>query len=118
VSPTLAATTLHNGAVHAATTFLAQPEGADPGGKGEDFGKSTPLGLLLLVLSLIAIGLLVRSMSKHIKRVPASFANDEDEDEDETSDEQSAHPAEANESGVATAGRNDTHSDQSGQSSS
>jgi len=115
VSPTLAATTLHNGAVHAATTFLAQPEGADPGGKGEDFGKSTPLGLLLLVLSLIAIALLVRSMSKHLKRVPTSFGDDTDAPE--TSDDQSAQAAAAAESGVATAERADTHSDRSGRSS-
>ena len=39
----------------------------------EDVGKSGPLGLLLTVLLLIAVALLVRSMSKHLKRVPASF---------------------------------------------
>ena len=39
----------------------------------EDVGKSGPLGLLLTVLLLIAVGLLVRSMSKHLKRIPPSF---------------------------------------------
>jgi hypothetical protein len=39
----------------------------------EDVGKSGPLGLLLTVLLLIAVILLVRSMSKHLKRVPPSF---------------------------------------------
>jgi len=39
----------------------------------EDVGKSGPLGLLLNVVLLIAVALLVRSMSKHLKRVPASF---------------------------------------------
>jgi hypothetical protein len=39
----------------------------------EDVGKSGPLGLLLTVVLLIAVILLVRSMSKHLKRVPASF---------------------------------------------
>jgi hypothetical protein len=39
----------------------------------EDVGKSGPLGLLLTVVLLIAVVLLVRSMSKHLKRVPASF---------------------------------------------
>ena len=39
----------------------------------EDVGKSGPLGLLLTVLLLIAAALLVRSMTKHLKRVPASF---------------------------------------------
>jgi hypothetical protein len=39
----------------------------------EDVGKAGPLGLLLIVLLLIAVALLVRSMSKHLKKVPASF---------------------------------------------
>jgi hypothetical protein len=39
----------------------------------EDVGKSGPLGLLLTVLLLIAVFLLVRSMTTHLKRVPASF---------------------------------------------
>ena len=39
----------------------------------EDVGKSGPLGLLLTVLLLIAVVFLVRSMSKHLKRIPASF---------------------------------------------
>ncbi len=39
----------------------------------EDVGTSGPLGLLLTVVLLIAVFLLVRSMTKHLKRVPASF---------------------------------------------
>ncbi len=39
----------------------------------EDVGKSGPLGLLLTLLLLIAVIFLVRSMSKHLKRVPPSF---------------------------------------------
>jgi hypothetical protein len=39
----------------------------------EDVGKSGPLGLLLIVLLLIATAFLVRSMSKHLKKVPRSF---------------------------------------------
>jgi hypothetical protein len=39
----------------------------------EDVGKSGPLGLLLTVLLLIAVVFLVRSMSKHLKRIPPSF---------------------------------------------
>jgi hypothetical protein len=39
----------------------------------EDVGKSGPLGLLLTVLLLIAVALLVKSMSTHLKRVPRSF---------------------------------------------
>jgi hypothetical protein len=46
----------------------------------EDVGKSGPLGLLLTVLLLIAVALLVRSMTKHLKRVPASFDQVDDVD--------------------------------------
>ena len=43
----------------------------------EDVGKSGPLGLLLVVLLLIATAFLVKSMSRHLKRVPRSFTPEE-----------------------------------------
>ncbi|GAB2746641.1 hypothetical protein [Amycolatopsis magusensis] len=74
-----------------ATAVLAQqPGNGDNGGQGEDFGKSSPVGLLVLILFLIAVVLLVRSMTKHLKRVPASFDNDE-----EPAPASDAKPAEA-----------------------
>jgi hypothetical protein len=39
----------------------------------DDVGKAGPLGLLLIVLLLIAVALLVRSMTTHLKRLPPSF---------------------------------------------
>ncbi|SFT69173.1 hypothetical protein SAMN05660657_02436 [Geodermatophilus amargosae] len=39
----------------------------------EDVGKSGPLGLFLILVLLVAVGFLVRSMNRHIKRVPRSF---------------------------------------------
>jgi hypothetical protein len=39
----------------------------------EDVGKAGPLGLMLIVLLGIAIVLLVKSMSRHLKRIPRSF---------------------------------------------
>ncbi|MDT8911476.1 hypothetical protein [Amycolatopsis sp. PS_44_ISF1] len=58
----------------ASALFLAQqPDSGDNGGQGEDFGKSSPVGLLVLILFLIAVVFLVRSMSRHLKKVPASF---------------------------------------------
>jgi len=55
--------------------LVAQPTpDKDPGGgKGEDFGKSSPVGLLVVLLLLVAVVFLVRSMTKHLKRVPESF---------------------------------------------
>jgi hypothetical protein len=47
----------------------------------EDVGKSGPLGLLLTVLLLIAAYFLVRSMSRHLKRIPRSFDPADDAEE-------------------------------------
>ena len=55
--------------VATALTILAKPGDQLP----EDVGKAGPLGLLLVVLLLIAVVLLVRSMTTHLKRIPKSF---------------------------------------------
>jgi hypothetical protein len=57
---------------------LAPPPqpGPGPGGHGDDFGKAAPLGLVVLLLFFLAVALLVRSMNKHLRRVPKSFDND------------------------------------------
>jgi hypothetical protein len=49
------------------------PGPEDPGGRGEDFGKSSPVGLLLLILFGIAVAFLIRSMTKHLKKLPTTF---------------------------------------------
>jgi len=55
--------------------LVAQPPTTekDPGGQGEDFGKSSPVGLLVVLLLLVAVVFLIRSMTKHLRRVPESF---------------------------------------------
>lgn len=58
------------------TMLLAQPQDGEGGGQGQDFGKSSPVGLLVLLLFLVAVAFLIRSMTKHLKRVPASFDTD------------------------------------------
>ena len=57
---------------------LVQPfsPAPDPGGQGEDFGKAAPVGLVVLLLFFLAVALLVRSMNKHLRRVPKSFDED------------------------------------------
>jgi hypothetical protein len=52
-----------------ALDLLAAPSEQLP----EDVGKAGPLGLLLIVVLLIAVALLVRSMGKHLKKLPPSF---------------------------------------------
>ncbi len=44
-----------------------------PRNTGPDFGKASPVGLLIVVLLLIATLLLLRSMSRQLKKVPESF---------------------------------------------
>jgi hypothetical protein len=39
----------------------------------EDVGKAGPIGLLLIVVLMIAVAFLVRSMGRHLKRIPLSF---------------------------------------------
>lgn len=40
---------------------------------GPDFGKASPLGLLIVVLLVVATVFLVRSMNRQLKKVPESF---------------------------------------------
>ncbi|WP_051771902.1 hypothetical protein [Lentzea albidocapillata] len=54
----------------------------DKGGQGEDFGKSSPVGLVLLIVFFIAVFFLVKSMNKHIKGLPASFDEPAEASED------------------------------------
>jgi hypothetical protein len=73
-----------------------------PGGEKEDFGKSSPVGLLVLLLFFIAVAFLVRSMTKHLKRVPESFdkpadtpASSDDASSDDAEDPKADEPAES-----------------------
>jgi hypothetical protein len=55
------------------TAVTTTPANTDQGGQGEDFGKSTPVGFVVLILFFVAVAFLIRSMTKHLKKVPASF---------------------------------------------
>lgn len=50
--------------------FLAE-EG--PRDTGPDFGKASPLGLVVVVILLIGTFALVWSMNRHLKKLPESF---------------------------------------------
>lgn len=65
-------------APHIGALVLAGPQpGNDTGGHGEDWGKASPVALVVLVLLFIAVALLIRSMTKHLKKVPVSFDPEE-----------------------------------------
>ena len=44
-----------------------------PRNTGPDFGKASPIGLLIVVLLLIGTILLIRSMNRHLRKLPESF---------------------------------------------
>jgi hypothetical protein len=54
-------------------TLAPPPPKPDPGGQGDDYGKAAPEALVVLLLFFLAVALLVRSMNKHLRRVPKSF---------------------------------------------
>ena len=50
-----------------------------PRATGPEFGKASPVGLLVLVLLLIGTFLLVRSMNRQLRKVPKSFDSEASE---------------------------------------
>ena len=50
-----------------------------PHNTGPDFGKASPVGLLILVVLVIGTFLLIRSMNRHLKKVPKSFHDQQPE---------------------------------------
>ncbi len=53
---------------------------------GPEFGKSSPIGFLIVVLLLIGTILLVRSMNKHIRKLPERFTPEHPEPDQEADD--------------------------------
>ncbi len=58
-----------------------------PNDTGPDFGKASPFGLLIVVLLLIGTFVLVRSMNRHLKRLPESFDRENPEPDQTVGDE-------------------------------
>lgn len=50
-----------------------------PRDTGPDFGKASPLGLVVVVLLMVGTFVLVWSMNRHLKRLPDSFDPDHPE---------------------------------------
>ncbi len=81
----------------ATVSVLADP----PKNTGPDFGKASPVGLLVVVLLLIGVFILVWSMNKHLKRLPKTFDTDTDTE------------AGQDQAGTADGGRSETPEDTS-----
>jgi hypothetical protein len=62
------------GAAPAAAVAVVPAQNPQPApGQGEEFGKASPVALVVIVLLGLATVLLIRSMTKRIRRLPASF---------------------------------------------
>ncbi|MFT3715806.1 MAG: hypothetical protein QM774_07620 [Gordonia sp. (in: high G+C Gram-positive bacteria)] len=47
--------------------------------QGPEFGKASPIGLLVIIVLLVAVFLLIRSMNKQLRKLPESFDTDNPE---------------------------------------
>jgi len=56
-------------------TVVAQ-DPAPPPGRGPEFGKASPVGLIVVLVLFVATVALIRSMTVRIRRLPASFEPD------------------------------------------
>ena len=75
------------GAVPAATGIVLAQDPAPPPGEGDEFGKAAPVALVIVILLGLAMIVLVRSMSKRIRKLPESFDGPASVHEDESDDE-------------------------------
>jgi hypothetical protein len=54
-----------------------------PRNTGPDFGKASPVGLVIIVVLLIGTFALVWSMNRHLRKLPKSFEPEQDQPLDE-----------------------------------
>ncbi|UGT64317.1 hypothetical protein [Nocardia asteroides] len=65
------------------TEVLAQTPGTPT---GPEFGKASPLGLIIVLVLLAGTFLLIRSMNRHIKGLPATFEPEHPEPDQDADD--------------------------------
>ena len=56
---------------------------------GPDFGKASPFGLLVIVLLLLGTFGLVWSMNRHLRKLPKSFDEPDEQPDDQSGDDES-----------------------------
>jgi hypothetical protein len=80
VRPFLVETALVVPSGHALTGTVSVPvqNPQPPPGQGEEFGKASPVALVVIILLALATILLIRSMTKRLRRLPASFESSQE----------------------------------------
>jgi hypothetical protein len=63
----------------------------EPRDTGPEFGKASPFGLLIVVLLMVGTFFLIRSMNRHLKKLPESFDRDNPEP-DQAADDGTVEP--------------------------
>jgi len=53
--------------------LLAAPDDNIPPGKGPEWGKAAPIGLLIILLLGLSLFFLIKNMNKQFRKVPDSF---------------------------------------------
>ena len=75
----------------ALTTIAGLLADNPPRNTGPDFGKASPFGLLIVVLLMIGTFFLIRSMNRHLKKLPESFDR-ENPEPDQAADDGTVAP--------------------------
>lgn len=71
------------------TAWLAAGGPNQPNGHGQEFGSSGPIALILIIVLFVAVAFLIRSMTKHLKKVPPTFDPDEAAGNDDSAESSS-----------------------------
>ncbi|MBV9313958.1 MAG: hypothetical protein JO100_09490 [Pseudonocardia sp.] len=71
------------------TPLLGQEQ---PPANAPEFGGSSPIGLVVILLLFIALFFLIRSMNKHLRKVPPSFDPPKQADTDGSNNADSGEP--------------------------
>jgi hypothetical protein len=66
-----------------------------PRNTGPDFGKASPVGLLIIVLLMIGTFALIWSMNRHLKKLPERFDRDHPEPDQAADDGTVGKPADS-----------------------
>lgn len=69
------------GPAYTGVAVVAQDPAPAPG-QGPEFGEASPLALVVVILLGIALIFLVRSMTKHLGKIPATFEEPQDKEPD------------------------------------